>query len=385
MQLGGKGVHHADGRRGLFITLGAAGVAVAQKLIIDIHFHRAVAQAGLHCPIVQRPVGLHIRVEAAGGVYFITHQCAFDPQFAADEVLIAVAAVLALVEVQAADQGQITRYAEHRLHPAQAATVEFAIELHYTATLFVAGRRGWNRQILNHTARAGIGIDLQGRVTDIALVVQAQLLVVDAFPGVIGNGVWRYRARVGLVGFPALAQRVLGAVLFKAAVDQRQFAVFIRLEVELGKGLVAARSAVFAVAVGVHARGIQHKADVVGRALGSKVVLAHAVAAHQGLGANARRAFAVAGEHLDHAAGIAAVQGGCRAAQHFDTLGGVEVERRRLPLAVRGARRDAIGNQFDATHAKCRAGAKAAGRDLQVLGVVLTVLHHQSGYAGQHF
>ena len=77
--------------------------------------------------------------------------------------------------------------------------------------------------------------------------------MVDAFTGVVGNGVGRYRAWVGLVGFPALAQRVLRAVLFKAAVDQRQFAVFIRLEVELGKGLVAARGAVFAVAVGVAA------------------------------------------------------------------------------------------------------------------------------------
>ena len=253
MQLGGKGIHHADGWRGLFVTLGATGVAVAQKLIIDVHLHGAVAQAGLYRPVVQRPVGLYIRVETAGGIYFITHQCAFDPQLTADKVLITVAAVLALIEVQAANQGQIARYTVDRLHPAQAAAVKLAIELHDTAALFIAGCCGRNRQILNNAARTGIGIDLQGSVTDIALVVQAQLLMVDALTGVVGNGIGRYRARVGLVGFPALAQRILCAVLLKAAVDQRQLAVFVGLEVELGEGLVPACGAVVAVAVGVHA------------------------------------------------------------------------------------------------------------------------------------
>ena len=148
--------------------------------------------------------------------------------------------------------------------------------------------------------------------------------------------------------------------MFQAAVDQRQFAVVVGLDIEFGEGLVAPGAAVVAVAVGVHARGIQHEAGAVGRALGAEVVFAQAVAAYQGFGANARWAFAVAGEHLDHAAGVAAVQGRCRAAQHFDAFGGVEVERGGLALAVWGAGRDAVGDEFEAAHAERRTGAKAA-------------------------
>ena len=140
-----------------------------------------------------------------------------------------------------------------------------------------------------------------------------------------------------------------------------------------------------AVAVGVHARGIEHKAHVVCRAFGREVVFAHAVAAHQGFGADARRPFAIAGEHLNHPARIAAVQRGRWAAQHFDAFGGVEVKGRGLALTVRCAGRDAVGNQLDAAHAKRRACAKTTGRDLQVLCVVLPVLHHQPRHAGQHF
>ena len=142
------------------------------------------------------------------------------------------------------------------------------------------------------------------------------------------------------------------AVLLQAAENQRHLAVVVGLEVELGKGLVAPRGAVVAVAVGVHARGIQHKAGAVDRAFGAQVVLAQAVAADQGFGADARRAFAITREHLDHPAGVAAIQGGGRPAQHFDAFGGVEVEGRRLALAIRGAGRNAVGQQLDAAYAE---------------------------------
>ena len=182
-----------------------------------------------------------------------------------------------------------------------------------------------------------------------------------------------------------MPQRVLRAVLLKAAVDQRQFAVFVRFEVELGKGLIAAGGAVVAVTVGVHARSIKHKTNAIGGAFGREVVFAQAVAANEGFGANTRRPFAVSGEHLNDPASIAAVKRGCRAAQDFDALGGVEIKGRGLALAVRCAGGDAVGNQFDAAHAKRGAGTKATGRDLQVLRVVLPVLHHQAWNAGQHF
>ena len=157
------------------------------------------------------------------------------------------------------------------------------------------------------------------------------------------------------------------------------------MEVELGEGLVAPRTAVVAIAVGVHARGIEHEARAIGGTFGGQVVLAHAIAAHQRFGADTRRAFAVAGEHLDYAARVAAIQGGGRAAQYFDALGGVEVERGRLALAVRGAGGDAVGNQLDTAYAKGRTGAEATGGNLQVLRIVLAVLHHQAWHAGQRF
>ena len=182
-----------------------------------------------------------------------------------------------------------------------------------------------------------------------------------------------------------MAQWILCAVLLKAAVDQRQFAVVIGLEVELGERLIAARGAVVAVAVGVHARSIEHKANALSGAFGRQVVFAQPVAAHQGFSADAGRAFAIAGKHLDHATGIAAVQRGCRASKDFDALGCVEVKCRGLTLTVRGAGGNTVCNQFDAAHAKCGARTKSAGRNLQVLRIVLPVLHHQPRHAGQHF
>ncbi|MGG2035265.1 hypothetical protein AB1K01_00185 [Pseudomonas paraeruginosa] len=74
------------------------------------------------------------------------------------------------------------------------------------------------------------------------------------------------------VGVPGLPQRVLGAVLLQAAVDQRQATVGVGPEVELGEGLVAPRGAVVAVAVGVHPRGIHQETDAVALAFRVQVV-----------------------------------------------------------------------------------------------------------------
>jgi len=270
-----------------------------------------------------------------------------------------LAIILAAIVVQAGDQGQVAGRAVDRLQPVDRAAVELAVERYYAAA-FARGDSAWNRQVLNHTPTPRIGIYLQRRIADVALVIHPQLLVIDAFARVVRQRVNAHRARVRFVRFPRLPQRVLSAVLFQAAVDQRQFAVVIGLDIKLGKGLVPACAAVVAVAVGVHARGVEHKTCAVGRAFGAQVVFVQAVAADQGFGADTWRAFAVAGEHLDHAAGVAAVQGGGRSAQHFDAFGGVEVECGRLALAIRGAGGDAVGDQLDAAYAKGRPGAKAA-------------------------
>jgi len=85
----------------------------------------------------------------------------------------------------------------------------------------------------------------------------------------------------------------------------------------------------------------------------------------------------------DHAARRGAVKSGERAAQHLDALRRAQVEVGRLPLPVGHARRNAVGNEADAAHAEGRAGAEAARGDLQVLGVVLPVLHHDARHAAQ--
>ena len=164
-----------------------------------------------------------------------------------------MAAVFALVEVQAGDDHQLARHAVDGLHPAHAAAVELAVELHDAAAAFVARNTLGNRQILNHTPAPGVGIHLQCRIANVPLVIHPYLLVINALACVVRQGIAAHRARVGLVACPGLPQRVLGAVLLQAAVDQGQLAVVIGLEVELGEGLVAAGAAVVAVAVGVHA------------------------------------------------------------------------------------------------------------------------------------
>ena len=200
MQFRREGIHHAHRRRGFFITFVAAVIAVGSgyKLIMYIHFHGAVAQPGLNGPIVDGPIGLHVRIEAAGGVDFVANQCASNPKLVAEVVVITMATVLALVVIEPCNQGQIPRNAVHRLQPAQAAAIKFTVELDNAAPLFICRvwfwrvtYRFWNRQILNHAARTGVRIDLQGRVAKVALVVHAQLLMIDAFARVVRECVGR--------------------------------------------------------------------------------------------------------------------------------------------------------------------------------------------------
>src|SRR5258705_136236 len=54
-----------------------------------------------------------------------------------------------------------------------------------------------------------------------------------------------------------------------------------------------------------------------------------------------------------------------------------------VALAVGHRGRDAVGDEAHAAHAEGRARAEAARGDLQVLGVVLAVLHHEAGHAPQ--
>ena len=98
---------------------------------------------------------------------------------------------------------------------------------------------------------------------------------------------------------------------------------------------------------------------------------------------NAR--FAALGYDVDHAAGGIAVHHREGTAQYLDALRGAEVEMRHLALAVGKARRDAVGNQAQAPDAEGRTPAEAARGDLQILGVVLPVLHHDARHPAERF
>ncbi|MCY1408896.1 hypothetical protein D9M71_242280 [compost metagenome] len=388
VQLRAEGIHHPQRRHVLLEAPRSAGIAVGEEMVVHLHLHAGAADAGQQGPVAKHPVGLHIGIEAAGGVQLVAAQGALHAELVAIEVPETAAIVLAPVVIDAEGQAQLARNALQRLQPAQAAAVEVAVEIHHPAAAKAIGDGGGrDGEELQHAAPAGVGGELQAGRAELALVVQAELLVVDALARVEQPGVGRDRTRVGVEACPGLPQRVLGAVLLQGAGDQRQTALVVGPEVELGEGLVAARGAVVAVAVGVQARGVQHEARVAGvvAALGVDMVALQLVAAEQAFRADARRALAVAGEHLDHPAGVAAVERRGRTAQHLEALGDVEVEGRRLALAIRRAGRDAIHQQLDAAHAEGRARAEASGGNLQVLGVVLAVLHHQPGHAGQGF
>ena len=253
MQVLGKGVHGADRGAVLLVILAAAGVAVAQVVIADVHFHGAVPHASLQGPVAQGPVGLHERVEAGGGVDFVAGQGAFDAQFGGGVVLVAGAVVLTAVVIQAGDHGQVAGGLADGLQPVHAGAVELAVEVDHAAAAGVGSDTLGNRQVLKHAASAGVGIHLQRRIAKIPLVVHAQLLMIDTLARVVGQRPSRHRTRVGLVRGPGLPQRILRAILLQAAVDQCHLAVVVRLEVDLGERLVTARCAVVAVAVGVHA------------------------------------------------------------------------------------------------------------------------------------
>ncbi|MNZ88098.1 hypothetical protein D3C78_1069810 [compost metagenome] len=266
--------------------------------------------------------------------------------------------------------------------------MEIAVEIHHSPTAQAVGYRcRRNGEKLQHAAQSGVGVDLQGGVAEPPFVVQAGLLVVDALARVEQFRIRRHRTRIVVEAFPGLAQRVFRAVLFQAAEDQRQAAVVVGLQVEFGECLVAAGGAVIAIAVGIHARGVEQEAGGVGlvATFGVDMIPVQLVAAEKGFRADPWRPLSVAGEHLDHPAAVAPVERRGRPAQHLEALGHIEIEGRRLPLAVRRARRDAVHQQLDAAHTECRPRAEAARGDLQVLGVVLAVLDDQPGHPRQRF
>ncbi|MNE82583.1 hypothetical protein D3C80_1793160 [compost metagenome] len=141
-------------------------------MVVHLHFHVAMTQARQQRPVTQHPVGLHVGIEAGGGIQFVAAQFAFYAQLVAAEVLETTAIVLAPVVIDAESQAQLTRSALQRLQPAQRAAVEVAVEIHHpAATLAVGNHRARNSEKLQHAALSGVGIELQGGVAEPSFVV----------------------------------------------------------------------------------------------------------------------------------------------------------------------------------------------------------------------
>ena len=141
-----------------------------------------------------------------------------------------------------------------------------------------------------------------------------------------------------------------------------------------------------AVAVGGRALHVQPQPGACGhRPAPGRRSAPQPVGAGQAFGAgfgNRRRRLA---ENRHHAAAGIAVKHRKRAAQHLDAFGGRQQEVGNLALAVGHRRRDAVGVQAHPAHAKTRARAEAADRQLHVLGLVLAFAHHHAGNPRQGF
>ena len=136
-----------------------------------------------------------------------------------------------------------------------------------------------------------------------------------------------------------------------------------------------------AVAVGLESGKIRDVVQAAGFAAHLEVALAQAVGAEERRGVECRPRRAIGGEHLHDTARGVAVETREGAAQHLDAVGGGEVEGRGLALTIGHRRWNAVGDEAHAAHSERGSAAEAARRDLQVLGVVLAVLNHDSGNA----
>jgi hypothetical protein len=107
------------------------------------------------------------------------------------------------------------------------------------------------------------------------------------------------------------------------------------------------------------------------------------VRAHGHAAAPQARFLAVFGVEQQRTTRAVAVEHGGRAAHHVDARRIAQREVGGLALAVGGAGGNAVHVQAQPAHAEGGARAKSAHRDLQVLGEVLAVQHHQARHARQ--
>ncbi len=261
------------------------------------------------------------------------------------------------------------------------------IDVHHAAGMRRCVLRGdRDVQVLLDPALAVVEGSLQAGAAVQAMVERgAGLVLDDRLTRVEGQCAGDHLARILVHQRAREAARVLGLELAQVVRHQRHAGVLAQCVSQLCVEVIAISLAVIAIAVGMEARKVRDPVERAPLSAELQCAAVGAIAADQNVALERRPFRPVLGQDVDHAAGGVAVERGERPAQHLDALGGVQGESRRLPLAVGHGGRDAVGDQPDAAHAEGRAGAETARGDLQVLGVVLPVLHHDARHPAEAF
>ena len=237
---------------------------------------------------------------------------------------------------------------------------------------------------MHHLPRARVGDQLQCvRLGNPALVDETALGILYALAGVEADGRRVHLARIGIHLRARQAEWIFRVTLAQLVGGKSQLAAGVGLPRYLGAGLVADGGTVGAIARGFEPRDIAQIVEWPHRVAELQFAAAGTVAAGKESARHCRRLRAVFGKGLNHSAGGVAIDGRERSAQHFDALGGTQVDIRRLTLAVRIGGGNVIDDHANATDAERGACAKSTAGHLQVLRVVLPVRHHDARHAGE--
>lgn len=277
------------------------------------------------------PGCLQIGRQTGDLITLVAAQIALHTEGVTDEVLVALTVIARIVVVQAGGDGQQAATQVERLNPAVADTVEAALEVDHSAGVALWCLKVWaNRLVLNHPPCPAVQRALPDASGKAAFVVETELTMINGLARIELQSARRGSTPVGFYIFPLQPLRVLGVVLIQFAEAQAELAEVIRVQGQLGKGLVEDGAAVVAVTVCLEMRAVDDETGSVVAAFGRDAGTAGAVSGLGGVERDLGGTFAIAREQLDDTTGVAAVDAGEWPTQDLDALQGVEVEGRRL-------------------------------------------------------
>ena len=376
----------AGHRRGCGVVAAAAvvGVARADIAIVDPERERTAAPSDEQRPGLGRcPLQLGVLVETAHAIGFVAAQGAAHAERVADEILVAAALLLEILEAGA--DGELESRAAPG--PAQVGAAIVAIEVDHAAAA-ARGGLGENRngEELGDLATPGIGEQAPVLVCAERLFPdRPALALADLLARIEQARRGRGLARILGEFLAAQSERILGLGNRQRIGEHGQACAVGGLPAQPGIRGNALGRAVLAIAVRAEAAQVEVAVErteaVAPVEAGACVGVAAAGQAEAPLG----RISAVRGEQLDHAGRGISVERRERTAQDLDALGRIEVEMRNLAGAIGHRGRNAIAVEAHAAHAEGRARTESADRNLFVLGQVLAVAHEQSGNEAEHF